>query len=633
MTAPRTHERTALRDVPWLLAILGASVWQIFRSMGQSPTVWIDTLFENVFIQDCLQDHDCSLVGAGATAGIFHSAGYLHWRIFLEWAGVGPDGTHGAILVATALGVMLAAVAALRIDGRFAAAIATLLVIRSIGIPTQLNVVSDVAPLPFLGCVFLVLALAADTRPSLPMTALLGIVGGVMANVYATGLLCTVTSVWLALRVPQGRWKHVAVAVIAFGVSTFVIAPGTWITDAQLILSHGVVGNAVQGAAKRALFSIPLARLTAASIAIWIVSAIVRPSFRRRLDVTAAIIVPLFVPLALGSWTGKLDPQDKYCSHIIGAVAVALAVSAASAVRAVWSPLARRGSALLEQATAVLSEAAPYAAAGFIAWTAAHQTAPENAGTLSHFTYRDVANAQHILTTEHGWAAANARQNLRTLDDAVKRSLIEWPRGWHEAGPAGPLSRAYLLRVAREHLPPSLPPTTRKVTEDSAAATLLVYACSWIDWSSFRACVRKEGKENQECADSGVPAEQDIHSDYGTPGMPAADDVRKSPQYLTLRFPLKPDAACPVFSVHMPDVAGVCHGRIVGATGASIQFQQTDQWAVLTNPESGKTPELAIEWNLGETNCSREYRGAPPFFIEGDPASVDLVASTLPVWR
>jgi hypothetical protein len=54
-----------------------------------------------------------------------------------------------------------------------------------------------------------------------------------------------------------------------------------------------------------------------------------------------------------------------------------------------------------------------------------------------------------------------------------------------------------------------------------------------------------------------------------------------------------------------------------------------------------RTPsELAVEWDVGGPTCWNEYRGYPPFFLEGEPKTVELVHHVLaarwaprPLWR
>src|SRR5207237_720520 len=159
----------------------------------------------------------CTGLGVGATAGIFHSAGYLHGRVLLQWLGCDADGTYVVLLAINALGVALVALAARRLEGRAAAALAALLMIASLGV-------------------------------------------------------------------------------------------ATWIVDAGIFLSQlstGTVGNG-RAVEPHSVLALPMARLTAVATLAWAAAAALRPSLRRRLDVPAAVFLPLFAPLALGSWVGLL---------------------------------------------------------------------------------------------------------------------------------------------------------------------------------------------------------------------------------------------------------------------------------------------------------------------------------------
>jgi hypothetical protein len=631
MTAGLTEAEEARplsADLPWLLALFAAALWASVRTMGASPTVWEDTLIENLAIDDCLLQDRCTGVGVGATVGIFHSAGYLHWRAMLEWLGIGADGTHLALLLLNAVAVVLVGLAARRLGGRVAAGIAAVLMATSTGVATQLHVISDLAPVASLGAIFLALGLAATERPSLRATALLGLVAGVMANVYATGLLCGVSAVWIALLLPERRWTHAGVAALAVAVATLGISPDTWTVDAALVLrqlSHGTVGNG-HTLNSRALFELWPARLLGLSVLAWAAAAATGSPLRRKLDVPAAMALPLFIPLALGSFTGRLDPQPKYCASAMGAVAVSLAVGAV----ALGDLLARRVERLRPSARAAAARFAPYLAAAAIA-----------AGGLSPgrrrfptFTYQDLASAQRVLVRDRGWTFSRAARNLRTLDENVRRAAIRSVPAWPDASEEGDLERAYLLKVPAPMVPRPLPDGVLTATATGAAETLVALTCSWIDWRSFRVCVRDEGAADGPCQESGLPAKRDGHADFGVsvPGMPVIDSMHPPRQTMTLHLPLQPRPECPEAWIYMPRLPRLCPGRVVGVTGGAAEIEDEGRRARLRlgDPAAGGSPtELVIAFELGGPGCWTEYKGYPPFFLEGSPATVALVSSLL----
>lgn len=79
----------------------------------------------------------------------------------------------------------------------------------------------------------------------------------------------------------------------------------------------------------------------------------------------------------------------------------------------------------------------------------------------------------------------------------------------------------------------------------------------------------------------------------------------------------------------MPAVLFVCPGRVVGAEGVLADIAPDGSAAHLRRKEGSTRGEVALRWELGVPGCSTEYRGYPPFFVEGNPASVQLVSSLL----
>jgi len=620
-------------DLPWLAVLFVATFWNVVRQMGTSPTIWIDTLFENQFIDDCLVRNQCTIVGPGATIGIFHSAGYLHWRALIEWLGFNADGTYRWLLTMNVLGVVLVALAARRLAGPAAAAIAAVVMVPALGVPTQLNVISDVAPVPFLGAVFLLAAVTTKARPSLGMTALLGMVAGVMANVYATGLLCGLSAVWVALLIPQRRWTHALVAAAAFALTTFVIAPATWLIDAGVVLSGGGMGNA--NASPRPLRDLPFVPIAALAAGAWAVATIARSRLRRHLDVPAAVFLPLFIPLVALTWIGRLDPQDKYLSHVIGAVAVGIAVPIVVVPQQVWGwavrlapPLAR-----LSFVGAAVAGCAPYVAAACIAYFSLSQHPnPSPPSTLADLKFHDLVSAQRVLVNQRGWGWSTASRDLRAADEIVRLAALYWVSGWPQSGEPGDLQRAYLLKPERSLVPQPPPANVVAVRTTGSYATLLVFASSWIDWGSFRVCVTRAGEADSTCTQSGLPMAPHEGWSVRLPGMPIVDAAHLARQTMRLHLPLRARAQAPEEWIYMPRLPLVCSGRIVSVDGGTAGIEESGRWARLRYEPAaaGPTPrELVLEWELGGPGCSNQYRGYPPFFIEGDPASVTLVIDLL----
>jgi hypothetical protein len=76
-------------------------------------------------------------------------------------------------------------------------------------------------------------------------------------------------------------------------------------------------------------------------------------------------------------------------------------------------------------------------------------------------------------------------------------------------------------------------------------------------------------------------------------------------------------------------MARLCPGRVVGARGVTARIENDGRAALLERPDpaSDAPAGLDVEWDLGDVAC--EYRVAPPFFLEGPPAIVDLLGALL----
>jgi hypothetical protein len=521
------------------------------------------------------------------------------------------------------LGVGLTALVARRLAGPVAAGAAALILVEYVGDPTQMGAITDEAPLPALGAMFLFVALAVVHRPSLPLTAALGLLGGVMANFYATCVLAGASAVWVALLVPERRRRHALVAAASFALAMFLVSPGTWLADLRIVLERGAGSGHPMG--QKGLLDSPMARLTTVAALVWIAAAVLRPSLRRRLDVPAAVVVPFFAPLALGALTSVLDVQDKYCAHVFPAVAVLVAAAPFALVHALSGRLARRrvGRALGAAAWIVPALAAFAIAAGWWGFR-----------SFDHLElhYDDLVAVRRILGDELGWSWAKVARNLRATDEIARRAAVRWVTGWPDAGRTDEGERAYLLRVPVPPPPAGLPPPLRTVSSTPSSSTVLATTCSWIDWSAFRACVRRPG-EKESCVDTGLPVERDAHRDNeaGIPGMPVPDATRLAAQTLTLHLPLHPRAECPRQWIYLPRLPLVCPGRAVAVRGGAHGISPDGKWVRLDagDPALGADSEVALEWQLGGPECWIQYRGAPPFFVEGAPEVVAPLAALL----
>ena len=627
-------------DAAWVVAITLAAYAHLGRTMGVSPMIWEDTLIENHFVDECVAHGRCNAVGVGATIGIYHSAGYLHWRSLLQHLGFHANGTFLVFHACNALGVALVAVAAKRAGGVVAAVLAVALMIVNNGVPTQLNVISDVAPVPFLGAAFVLLAQTATLRPRLATTALMGMLAGVLLNFYATGLLCGLSAVLVALLIPQRRGAHATTAALSFALTAFVIAPLTWIVDARILFTRHV-GHSPHIPHRAPFLHFQMVVWSTALLALWALLAR-WPALRRRLDVCVLVLVPLFVPVVIGRGLGNLDLQDKYFAHVLGAVAAGVGIGVATL-----------GSLAFAQLTPRDPEAgAARRIADIVAW-ASCLALPAGAALLVHGlrwgiqgvdwggpppptpTYGDLMAVTRLLGHDRGWSWARGSLYLRSPSEVVRRAAFRWASGWRSDGDASALERAYVLKVGSERLPAVLPVGTVVANRTPGNVVLVASTCSWIDWRSFRVCLRAAGSSEERCTESSLPQAPDRAMAYeaGIPGMPTHDGLGIGRQRLTLRFPLHPSEACPEMWVALPRIMTVCPGVIAGVQGEASEVDGRGDRQVRLRYDGNTHPaaprELTVSWELGVPQCWNDFRGYPPFFVEGSPATTRFVTDLL----
>jgi len=196
------------------------------------------------------------------------------------------------------------------------------------------------------------------------------------------------------------------------------------------------------------------------------------------------------------------------------------------------------------------------------------------------------------------------------------------------------LKRAWLVKVAPTDVPEPAPEGLLTVASNKTGATLVALGCSWIDWRSFRACTRLEGRTEETCTETGIPVYTDGAMDYvvGVPGLPRPELNGVARQALTLRIPLHPTAECPDVEVVMLRHPQICPGRVVAVDGATSAIEDDGRRVDLHYDPSApeRAPrELAVEWDIGTPTCWNDYRGYPPFFLEGESKTVELVRRML----
>jgi hypothetical protein len=110
--------------------------------------------------------------------------------------------------------------------------------------------------------------------------------------------------------------------------------------------------------------------------------------------------------------------------------------------------------------------------------------------------------------------------------------------------------------------------------------------------------------------------------------MPRIDLFVHSPRTMTMHLPLHPRPECPEQAVYMPRVPMACVGRIVRVEGGAARIDAKNRKAYLRLDEQAPPPsEIVLAWDLGGPSCDSQYRGLPPFFLEGEPAAVTFLQS------
>jgi hypothetical protein len=534
-----------------------------------------------------------------------------------------------------ALDVVGVAFAAYRLGGRRTASVAALMIVA-----TLLSAITvDSGVVPFLGVLFLGVAVMATQRPQLHMAALLGASAGFLATQHPPGYLCGLSALLIASRMPRQRWAHMALVAATFAAAVYVLRPPGWFDTVWNQTFHPYIIGFVTP--WHGFEDLPV-ELTLLAVLVWGVAMLVRPSLRPQLLVPGAVVLPLlFTLVSRALLIGWINPHGQYCGYGVGAAVICLAIVL---VDAAGYLLARVGAVLergvlddarkhLARLWILLDTLVPYAAAVIIASGAASLDQYRNDPSLRYqvFTFHDLDSVAQALGHTRHWSWSRAAVNLKAMDEIVHRAALHWITNWPAHGEDNPYERAYLVKIPNNQMRRPVPANLVPTTSTRGNTTVVVLGCSWINWQSFRVCVRNNGQPEETCTDSGIPTESNGHLVYanGVPGMPHTDPSHPlARQTLTLHFPLHPTAQCPDEWISMPRAARICPGSIVDIDGETSMIQGDGRSARLHfDPAAGHGAphEVAIAWELGGPACWNEYRGSPPFFVEGEPRAVELL--------
>jgi hypothetical protein len=103
--------------------------------------------------------------------------------------------------------------------------------------------------------------------------------------------------------------------------------------------------------------------------------------------------------------------------------------------------------------------------------------------------------------------------------------------------------------------------------------------------------------------------------------MPAHGSLER--RLLELRVPLLPGSTGEIV---MPRRALLCAGRITSVPGARSRITDDGARATVAGVDESSIAEAQIVWDIGSADCdSFSYSGLPPFFIEGDANTVEMI--------
>jgi hypothetical protein len=619
--------RRSLLNAAALGTLFAAALVANHRLAGPSPIVWIDTFRDETEVRQCLVEDSCTLVGLQTSiAGQFHAVAWLELRTLLAWLGVGLDGAHLVVQVLNALAVVLVFQLATRLGGPLAGAAAAWIFMDRIEALVQVAALFNSGLLVFLGAVFVLACTAVVERPGVVSVALAALVGAVMANVHLACALTGASVVWVGLTAPRRRVLLAGFGAALFALATFAMAPPGWLHN---LVSLGAeraarVGPpAVTIVANDAMVSWALFALCA-----WVASlasrAPVWAEYRRRSQGAIAVMVPFLAAFFVAPRFGLL-PESRYLLHLKAACAVAAAL-----------PLAVVAGATLRAVSARLLVSVEWISPFALALAIALQGPLGIAGSLSVAedqrppTIADLEAVARILHEEHGWDATRMAENLKTpygvaLLTGLRQTTAAGDGASGVAANVG--SSALFMVLAADELPDPLPSNWTVVRRSARSAAVLVLLQSRIDWSEFEVCQR-EGDSPPQCGESGWRF--DGAASIVVPNMPASDRPWRGT--LELSLPLRSAGAGGAGAVFMPRMRTVCAGRITSLPVAGAAVDSDGRHATI--PASELAPAgpsvIKLEWDIGAPECSGlAYDGGPPFFIEGDAATVRLVEAIL----
>ncbi|MEO8603641.1 MAG: hypothetical protein ABI629_13795 [bacterium] len=607
-----------LNAITLIVLFAGALVVNLGTS-GKSPTLWLDTLADQQSVDSCIADNACTGMGMTTSLpGFVAALGWIEFRTFAQWIGLGLDGTFLIMQIARAFAVVLVFWVASQLGGALAGAVAVVLALTAFGefgVPAA--ALHNITPLFFLGAVLVLACSAVIKRPSAIAVILAALVGAVLANVHLSLVLIGASIVWVGLLAPSYRLERALGGAALFCAAAYGLAPLAWAGNfAALFQPHS--GGAPAATPIHALPD--LVRWSAFAALAWPLSLLSKAprwvAYRRNAQGALAVLVPFLGAFLLAPLLG-VDANEKYLSPLRAAAAVAAALPIGVAASALLSRLApQRICAVIEAAVALaVALAIPFLPTG----------AP--GGDERTPSFAELTTALRSLRDERGWTAvdllqgveANQRQLTgKALLQLVGADALEAPRTVGRT--------ALMLDVAAQNVPAALPPNWQVLHRGDHRARLLVELSSRLDWRCMQVCTQPLGSAQASCAIGQWSVGPDLLpavSALPAPGQDWRGTIR-------LRVPWRANAnALAEERIFMPRDTNLCGGRIESDTDAAMHVAADRRHATIA-ANGGPLSPIEFAWDVGSSDCATwSYDALPPMVAAGLPADVELLESLM----
>jgi len=606
--APAEESTETLRARDSLALFVGA-LFAAHAWAGSFALLWLDTINDQRDVSRCLADEGCTTLGeATSVDGLHHAVAWLDFRALTTFLGFPVDALLWMGQTLNAVTVVLVAHIACRAGGRVVAAVAAVLATVALSSTMNHSAVYNTLPLPFLGAIFLAVAIEAVARPSFVASALTALLGALLTNVHSGCMLAGVSVVAIALLAPSGRGWRAALSGAAFAVAAFAMGPASWLLNTAYVWGR-LVGRHVPHAPPAAgsvTGALPYAALFGISAYFAILER------RRRAAVgqaAAALALPMLGAALAAALTPSVPMNGKYFAYVVAPGAVLLSV-----------PLRAAIARFSDDAASAAARFAPFVAAVVLASRAAIP-ASDHTGLL---TFHDLAPVPAELA-RRGWSYAHVYRSLKSKDASVILAAFELLASSYPLGPSGDdPTNVYVLKVASRALPASLPPDWHVVAASGGESVVMAFAPSVLDWSHFEACDRAP-RAGGACAPSGLTLDASVKPQCTccVPGMPPP----RPPPALEVNVPIRRIDPGRSWAVSMPRLWGVCGGSVGGidVEGAHISDDaRRATWPGAIDPS--RRADVRLRWDVGSPECEHwAYDGFPPFVLEGDADTVSML--------